>query len=295
MASRRHRRVGDGGGDVPVRAATAGRVDGGGARRHGERVGVRRLRRGRGVRAGHRGGAHRATPVAALRGQRRRRVRGRPDVRGNHRRLRRARFASDVSGAGRDRRRHRNAPAGGGRDRDIASEHRPDRPQAGRPGRCRRRIARLRPVPTPPSPTTRAACSPPAAAKSSPTGPTGSAAARAWTSSSPALRPGPACSCSGPSTSPPRSPGRVFPRLPRHGVRCPTGVRDLGPLSDGRRGGRRVAASLPRGAGGRGRDRRPHRDLRAHPRPEVRRPAARGGAAPARGRLCRGDGVAADP
>ena len=47
----------------------------------------------------------------------------------------------------------------------------------------------------------------------------------------------------------------------------------------GRRGRRRLAAPLPGGAGRRRRDRRPHRHLRAHPRPQVRRPAARGGAA----------------
>ena len=48
-------------------------------------------------------------------------------------------------------------------------------------------------------------------------------------------------------------------------------------------------------AGGGGRHRSEHGDLRAHPRPEVRRPGARGGAAPAPGRLCGRDGVAPDP
>ena len=38
-----------------------------------------------------------------------------------------------------------------------------------------------------------------------------------------------------------------------------------------------------------------HGDLRAHPRSEVRRPGARGGAAPARRRICGRDGVAPDP
>ena len=47
---------------------------------------------------------------------------------------------------------------------------------------------------------------------------------------------------------------------------------------------------------GRGRPHRPaHRAVRAHPRPEVRRAAARGGPAAARGRVRRGDGVPAHP
>ena len=58
------------------------------------------------------------------------------------------------------------------------------------------------------------------------------------------------------------------------------------------RGGRRVAAPLPAGGGRRRPDRRAHRALRAHPRPEVRRPAAGGGAAHP-GRLRRRDGLAA--
>ena len=62
-------------------------------------------------------------------------------------------------------------------------------------------------------------------------------------------------------------------------------------LSDRRRGRRRMAEPLSGRAGRGGRDRRPHRDLRAHPRPEVRRAAARGGAAAARRRLHRRDGV----
>jgi len=52
------------------------------------------------------------------------------------------------------------------------------------------------------------------------------------------------------------------------------------------RGRRRVAAQVPRPHG----DRRAHRGLRAHPRPEVRRAAARGGAAPT-ARLRRRDGL----
>ncbi|CAA9363255.1 MAG: Xanthine and CO dehydrogenases maturation factor, XdhC/CoxF family, partial [uncultured Nocardioidaceae bacterium] len=88
--------------------------------------------------------------------------------------------------------------------------------------------------------------------------------------------------------------GRV-PRLPRHGLRRPPGVRHRDPVPLGGRGRGHLAAQVPRGGGGRRPRRRAHRALRAHPRPQVRRPAARGGAAPARGRLRRGDGVAAHP
>ena len=67
------------------------------------------------------------------------------------------------------------------------------------------------------------------------------------------------------------------------------------PLPGGRRGGRRLAAPLPRGRA-RGRPDRPaHGDHGAHPRPEVRRAPARGRAAAARGGLRRGDGLAAHP
>ena len=68
-----------------------------------------------------------------------------------------------------------------------------------------------------------------------------------------------------------------------------------GAVPDRRRGRRRMAEPLPGGAARRGRDRRPHRHLRAHPRPEVRRSAAGGRAAAARDRLRGRDGVAAHP
>ena len=64
-----------------------------------------------------------------------------------------------------------------------------------------------------------------------------------------------------------------------------------------RRGRRVVAAPLPADADRGGQHRRAHRDLRAHPRPEVRRAAARGRAAaggPPAG-LHRRDGLAAHP
>ena len=67
-----------------------------------------------------------------------------------------------------------------------------------------------------------------------------------------------------------------------------------GTVSRGRRSRRRLARSLSRRTGRAGRCRRPHRDLRAHPRPEVRRAGAAGRAAAAGGRLHRRDGLAAD-
>ena len=66
-------------------------------------------------------------------------------------------------------------------------------------------------------------------------------------------------------------PGRQLPRLPRDRLRRPAGVRDQHPLPRGRRGRRRVAPPVPGEAARRRRDRRPHRDHGAHPRPEVRR------------------------
>jgi xanthine dehydrogenase accessory factor len=56
-----------------------------------------------------------------------------------------------------------------------------------------------------------------------------------------------------------------------------------------------VAAPLPENRGGGRTDRRAHRHLRADPRPQVRRPAAGGGPAPARRRLRRRDGITPYP
>ena len=72
-----------------------------------------------------------------------------------------------------------------------------------------------------------------------------------------------------------RGPGREVPRLPRHRVRRPPGVRHGLALPRRRPGRGRLAAPLP----GRRRRGRQDRDLRPHPRPEVRRAPARGGAA----------------
>ena len=88
---------------------------------------------------------------------------------------------------------------------------------------------------------------------------------------------------------------RLVPRLPGHGVRRAAGVRHGVAVPGGQRGGRRVAAPLPRRRG-RGRaHRQAHGAVHPHPRPEVRRAAAGGGAAAAGGGLHRGDGVAAHP
>ena len=89
-----------------------------------------------------------------------------------------------------------------------------------------------------------------------------------------------------------RRPGGRVPRLPGHRLRRPAGVRDAEALPRGARGDRRVAAPVPAGRGRRRPHRRAHGALRAHPRPEVRRPAA-GGRAADPGGLRRRDGVAA--
>ena len=89
-----------------------------------------------------------------------------------------------------------------------------------------------------------------------------------------------------------RRPGGRVPRLPGHRLRRPAGVRDAEAVPRRRRGDRRVAAPLPAGRGRRGPHRRAHGAVRAHPRPEVRRPAA-GGRPAHPGRLRRRDGLAA--
>ena len=81
----------------------------------------------------------------------------------------------------------------------------------------------VRRAPTPPSPTTRAACSRWAAARSSSTDPTGSGAATAWRSSYPATRRRRGCWCSARSTSPPRWRGRA--RSSATGSPCATPAR----------------------------------------------------------------------
>ena len=83
--------------------------------------------------------------------------------------------------------------------------------------------------------------------------------------------------------------GRL-PRLLRHRVRRPARLRHEDALPRRRRGRRQVAARLPPERGRRGAHRQPDRHRGADPRPEVRRAAARGGAAPAGRRLHRRHG-----
>ena len=110
----------------------------------GQRLG--RLRRGRGLRAGRGGARGRRTGPAALRRQRRRRVRRRPDLRRHHRHLRRAGEPGHLPRTGRCRTGHPRWPPGGRRDADqrrraAASGPSPDRAR----GRCVR-LPRQRPA-----------------------------------------------------------------------------------------------------------------------------------------------------
>ena len=159
--------------------AAARCVDAGRPGRRGGRLGVRRLRRGRGLRARPGGGRAPATPVLQRYG-----VSdddafavgltcgGILDVyveKVDQRHVPRAR---------RDRRRRRGRPAGGGRHRRRAPRPGLGRPAARRTPRGRRDasrsgLARHAPAPTPPSPTTRAACSPPGTTRRSTYGPDG--------------------------------------------------------------------------------------------------------------------------
>ena len=157
---RRDVRPGHGGAHVQQRAPRAGRRDGRVGRRRGRRQRVRRLRRGRRLRAGRRGHRQRPAGAAALRDQRRRRLRGRPDLRRHHRHLRRAGQPGAVRRTGRDRRgrrsgragRRRHGHRGPGRDRRPADH-------LGRRAAARR--ARSAPATgwTRPWTTTRGACS----------------------------------------------------------------------------------------------------------------------------------------
>ncbi len=157
-----------------------------------------------------------------------------------------------------------------------------------RPGRSAAR------GPTRPSPTTPAGCSPSAAPRPSPTAPTASVAARGCGCSSPPTPLARGCSSSVPSTSRRPSPhvgsflgyrvtvcdarpvfatGSRFPAADEVVVEWPH--RYLAAEAEAGRVDPRTV------------------DLRAHPRPEVRRAGARGRAAPARGRLRRRDGLSA--
>ena len=93
-----------------------------------------------------------------------------------------------------------------------------------------------------------------------------------------------------------RGPDGQLPRLPGHRLRRPAGLRDR---TRGSRSADEVVVKWPHKYLARRDRRRPHRPahraLRAHPRPQVRRAAARGRAAAAGGGVRRRDGLAAHP
>ena len=113
-----------------------------------------------------------AADAAALRRQRRRRVRRRPDLRRHPRRVRRADDPRDVPGARRDRRDVEPARAGRRRHRGQGPD-RPAGPAAGALAGPRRRARSARRGWTTRSPTTPAGCSPPAATATLHYGPDG--------------------------------------------------------------------------------------------------------------------------
>ena len=288
--------TGNGGANTAVGAAAAGCLDAGRAGRLGDRVGVGWLRRGRRLRTRHRGGPNRDGAAGTLRGQRRRRLRGRPDL---------WRHASTSSSSPVSQTSFPELDAVA----DDIDAHRPvavatviAHPDAQWVGR--RLIVR---------PDTATGSLGSARADAAVTddargllavgrsrGPQirtrRAASRRRHGGLRVQLRPAPA-DAGVRRDRLRRRPGAagIVPRLPGHGLRRPPGVRHPRALSHGRRGGRRLAPSVSGRPGGGGRHRSAHGDLRAHPRSEIRRPGARGGAAPAPGRLRGRDGIAPNP
>ena len=196
----------------------------------------------------------------------------------------------DVPGARRDRRGRRGRSPGGRGDRRRAPGPRVDRPPAGRPSRGRRQRRRLR------------ARSARARADDAVTD---DALGLLASGHNQTLSYGPDGERRGEGlrvfvwSFAPRAadarvrrhrlrrrgrPDRQLPRLQGHRLRRASGVRDQLALPVRRRGRREVAAQVPPRRG-RGRPDRPaHGAVRADPRPEVRRAAARGRAAAARRR-----------
>ncbi len=114
-------------------------------RRPRVRFGVRRVRRGRGLRIGVRDGPDGEADPRAVRRQRRRRVRGRAHVRRHPGRVRRAGLSRHVSRTRRRRRRHRGAASGGGGD-GRRRRRRSRRAAPGNPTRRRLGDARFGPA-----------------------------------------------------------------------------------------------------------------------------------------------------
>ena len=297
MGERRDGRCRHRGGDVPVRAPPARRLDAGRPGRVRGRLGLRRLRRGCGLRARAVGrGVRRAGPPE-VRHLRRRRLRRRPDLRRHPRRVRREGQQGHLPRARRDRRRHRGRPPRRPRHGHRAPGPRRPRPPHRRPSRR----ADRRTVPGLGADGRRRARRRDRAAgarhqRDADVRPRRRAPRRGHAG----LRLGVRAEAADAGLRRHRlrrrgrAGGRV-PRLLRDRVRRASGLRHQEPLPRGRRGRRRLAAPLPAGRAGRRPGRPADRDRRAHPRPEVRRPAARGRAAPARGRVRRGDGLTTYP
>ena len=182
VGGRRDRRRRHRGRDLPVRAAPGGRIDAGRSGRHGRRLGLRRLRRGRGLRAGPEVVVERRAPVLQRYG-----VSdddafavgltcgGILDV------FVEKVVAGDLPRARRDRRRHRGRPAGRAWPPWSST---PTRAGVGRrlvvrPGDgAATRLARARTRADDASATTPSGCSPHGTTRRWPTGRTVSAAAR---------------------------------------------------------------------------------------------------------------------
>ena len=247
---------------------------------------------------GRAGAARRAARAAALRRLRRRRVRRRPDLRRDPRRLRREGEPRDV------RRSSARSPTRSRTESPVAVATVIARP--GRNGSATRLVV----WPDHVERQHRARSALDDAVRddarglldvgpqrdAAPTASTGSAAARGSRCSSSRSRRRRGCSSSGRSTSP-RPCAKIGSFLGYRVTVCD--ARPVFATASRFPGADEVVVDWPHrylaAEAEAGRDRRAHRALRADPRPEVRRPAARGRAAAARGRLHRRDGLAPHP
>ena len=248
VGGRRDGRRRDGRGDLPVGAAPGRCLDAGRPRRDRGRLGLGRLRRGRRLRARPVGGRVRRPGAGALRRLRRRRLRRRPDLRRDPRRVRREGRPRDLPRARRDRRRRRGRPSRSPRLGHRAPRPRPARspprdpprrPGVGhaRVGADGRRRTRRHP---------RAARGRPQRDADLRSG------RRAPGRGDAGVRVGVRAQAADAGLRGDRLRGgggarRQLPRLPRHRLRRPPGLRHHQPLPRGRRGGRRLAAPLSRG------------------------------------------------